>query len=809
MKKKIFLIIPAIIIPVLLIGFFPFNKIIAWTDEAIKLIQVKDQLFNNGYNVSYLNSLADIIIWTDNNLNKSIFSKFKDKIFLNKELSYVSSSEGQSVSFINWWWSWTQVWWNFINWMNDYYSEDRIAPKDPTSILPINEPCSVYTMKTKWIRFNNNTNTYSSLWSFNTDLVKSDLTQFERPWNTVSWFLHLNIFISNKDIIWVPTGMEITEANNVKWFMLSNVCNYEVWWNWCKNWNNYLKIPVWPATFINWAWTINWANLRWIEMYSSIWPSKNTWSEYIIVEDISFSDIDTPNDIVKVSNFNWIESMSWLADIQTLPYNCKTFSTTDTNPMFVSYFENGENNILWWYTIVEVRAKNDNSVVNRLYLWDSKKWDSYVTPAKNKSYTYWIYSQQDRSNLYNPAYWWNLNLVDWITTTSYNPLSMWEYVVYMQNINRFWFRSSNIPVWFLTIIPPENWITFGYTSVVNPANSVTYNVVSDWVDINFDKNIRVNVNNPWNYDYQLVLQNWTVTTKENSYFIIDSLPNWVNIINAYIKDIAWNILEIKKLEITVDTTAPIVHNVWINSSYVWVENTDKTLAMVQYFWAYHVNDNIFWVGNKKVPFIAEISDNLSVNNITIQYSTSENWVYSNVEDMVINWNEFKFNVNTSFVTSDMPINLYFRAVDKSWNISLSQKVNYFSNRSALPPVITSNNWNDFITNTEDVTLLFNLENDISKFLINDKIYTWYQPYSDTFSVKLPLKLWDNNFSFKVIDMLWNLSNASDINIYKNPTPKNWVEWTDETINFKWWVTTNSINLQRVTPDWSPAEVFSR
>jgi len=42
----------------------------------------------------------------------------------------------------------------------------------------------------------------------------------------------------------------------------------------------------------------------------------------------------------------------------------------------------------------------------------------------------------------------------------------------------------------------------------------------------------------------------------------------VNIINAYIKDVAGNILEIKKLEIIVDTVAPIIHSIDVDSSYV-------------------------------------------------------------------------------------------------------------------------------------------------------------------------------------------------------------------------------------------------
>jgi len=77
----------------------------------------------------------------------------------------------------------------------------------------------------------------------------------------------------------------------------------------------------------------------------------------------------------------------------------------------------------------------------------------------------------------------------------------------------------------------------------------------------------------------------------------------------------------------------------------------------------------------------------------IQYATTLNGTYSSVDDVVRNGNVFQFNVNTTFITTDMSVDLFFRVLDSSANISTSQKVNYYSNRSAQPPVITTNNGN--------------------------------------------------------------------------------------------------------------------
>jgi hypothetical protein len=94
------------------------------------------------------------------------------------------------------------------------------------------------------------------------------------------------------------------------------------------------------------------------------------------------------------------------------------------------------------------------------------------------------------------------------------------------------------------------------------------------------------------------------------------------------------------------------------------------------------------------------------------------------------------------------------------------------------------------------------------------LYWWYnltdfEPFSTTFSPTIPLQLGEKNYIFSVIDMMGNRSADSLINILKNPSPKDWIYWTDKTLQLEWWVTTDKINLQRVTWDWTAWEIFSR
>ena len=76
------------------------------------------------------------------------------------------------------------------------------------------------------------------------------------------------------------------------------------------------------------------------------------------------------------------------------------FNSIDPNPLFVSFYENGNSAIDGGFTIVEIRNKSTGDHVNKFFIGNSKKGDVNIKPASNKSYTYGIYGQQDRSNLF-------------------------------------------------------------------------------------------------------------------------------------------------------------------------------------------------------------------------------------------------------------------------------------------------------------------------------------------------------------------------------------------------------------------------
>lgn len=497
---------------------------------------------------------------------------------------------------------------------------------------------------------------------------------------------------------------------------------------------------------------------------------------------------------------------------KTITYSdCETFITTDNQPLFISFFENGNEYQWWGFTIVEIRNKLDDSMVSRFFIWSSKKWDLSVNYVVHKSYTYWVVQSQDRSSLYIPNKSWNINL-DWITTTAYDTLTQWDYSIYFQNINKYWLKSDKILAWYLAITPPI-WALadFDFIDITDTNSWIITNIVWWLVSINFKKDWRIRINNPWSYDYDILSTLWWVNKSWNE-FTVDEFREGDNIFNIQIKDQAWNILDNKPLIVTVDTIAPTIQLLSLDTNYLNKHTTDWAISMINYLSRYHVNDNIDFSGVgwwNKVPFVISISDNVSLDWVTTQYALTESGSYNNVLDFVgTNW-LYTFKIDTSFIIDDNEVVLFIRSIDKFWNISKPRSIWFNINRIANPPIVITNWWADLITNNDNIDIKLELDEDIVKVLYWWLNLTNYEPFSTTFSPTLSLQLWEKNYIFNTIDMLGNRSSDIDLSILKNPTPKEWVYWQDETLQFEGWVTTNKINLQRVTSDWSAWEIFSR
>jgi len=651
------ILIWTIIFSMILISFLWVIKVLWGTYEALKMIDYKDKLSEQWIQANYLNSISDIIVGNLNNEYLEIINKYKEDINIDLENTYFTQnfykSEGitfnnsipnNSITFVNSNWDAISKK-EEINIWNDYYAWNELAPKNPTSILPIHKPC-------------------------------------ERVTNQ---------------------GLPISYTN------------------------------------------------------------------------------------------------------------CETFITTDNQPLFISYFENGNEYQWWGFTIVEVRNKVDESLVSRFFMWWSKKWNMALSHVLNKSYTYWILQTQDRSNLYIPGASWNLNL-NWIFTTSYDTLNNWDYTVYFQNINKFGLKSDKIKAWFLTIIPTEDWLqNLHFIDITNLNTLISKNIIWSYVSINYKKNVKIRINNPGHYVYDILSTiNWI--TKNWDEFIIDELIEWDNIFNLQIKDQAGNILDNMPLIVTVDTIPPTIHTLSLDHNFLNKPTTDWWIALIRYFNQDYVNDNIdfSWIdGWFKTPFSILMSDNVSLSGTIIQYSITASWSYNNVIDY--NWIEglYKFNVDTSFINNDWKISLYFRAIDQFGNISSPKILVFNINREATAPKIITNNSNDIVTINTSINIKLELDEDIVKVLYDGYNLGNYEPFSNTYDTILPLQLWEKKYIFNVIDMMWNKSFDSYITIIKNPTPREGINWQDETIHFEWGVTTNQLNLQRVTWDWSAGEVFSR
>lgn len=541
------------------------------------------------------------------------------------------------------------------------------------------------------------------------------------------------------------------------------------------------------------------------------WDPLDAKSEVVIWTDYYAANELAPKNPTSVLPIHRSCDRTVEADLSISYSNCETFITTDNQPLFVSYFENGNEYQWWGFTIAEIRNKSDDSLASRFFMWDSKVWDNSLDFVLHKSYTYWVVQTQDRSNLYIPWASGNLNL-DWITTTSIDTLANWEYSVYFQNINKFGLKSDKILAWYLHVVPPI-WALqdFDFIDITDMNSMITTNIVGWFVSINYKEDARIRINNPGNYEYDILSVIPWITKSWNE-FTVDELFEWDNIFNIQIKDEAGNILDNKPLVITVDTLPPVIRQVTLDHSYINQPTTDWAIAMITYLWVDHVNDNIdfSWVnGLYKTPFAITMTDNVSLSWVTTQYSLTASWAYNNVIDFV--WTDwaYTFNVDTSFISPDWEATLHFRSIDQFGNISKPKAVIFNINRHAGAPNIITNDWNDIVTNNANIDIKLELDEDIVKVLYDGYNLSDYEPFSTTYTPTLPLQLGEKNYIFNAIDMLWNTSLDWTLNVLKNPSPKEWVYWQDKSIQFEWWVTTNKINLQRVTEDWSAWEVFSR
>lgn len=492
--------------------------------------------------------------------------------------------------------------------------------------------------------------------------------------------------------------------------------------------------------------------------------------------------------------------------------NCNTFVTSDTSPLFVSYFENWNPTQWGWFTITEIRDRDTDALVNRFFLWGSQWNDFTLDPVLHQSYTFWILQEQNRDNLYIPNWGGNINL-NGITTTWYDNLNAWVYSVYFQNINRFGLRSDKILAWYLEVIPADEDVNnFQLLTVNQQGESDLRNIVNWLVEVNYNTNAVVTVANPDNLDYNIIPFYSTNINVSWNTFQIDYLQQGQNVFNVEILNSAGNVLDNRTLIISVDTIAPFITSVQLDQSFIDQPTTDSAISMINYLGVTHVNDNLLinWVnGNELMPFTMRVTDNLSLSWATVSYSLDQNWVYSNAQDIIEITNGLWFNVDGSFIPNDGEVVMYFRVTDARWNESDPIALLYNINRDATAPILLTNNGNTLITSQPNIELSFELSSDTTRVLFDGLNLTTYLPLSTLFRAEVPLGLGNRNYIFNSTDILGNVSDDTVVNIIKNPTPLEWVYGTDTTIKFEWWVTTDQINLQRVTEDGTPGEIFWR
>lgn len=486
---------------------------------------------------------------------------------------------------------------------------------------------------------------------------------------------------------------------------------------------------------------------------------------------------------------------------------------------FISYFQDWNWSQEGWYTIFRI-TDNWGTFVNRMFIWQAKAGATYQIPAKTKTYTYWFYQTQNKSNLFLSG--GNLNMtptwITWIVTSA--SLPVWTYKVYIQNINKFWLKSDELLGGTLNIIPSSVW-----GSVVKVWTATDYRNYTDyvvdptkfWFSDSANMNIVVNLWWAAKVEYvnnSVVDSNAWAVDWANWKFSGIQLLEWTNYITINFKDSSDKIINTVPLVINVDTKAPTVYDLSINEAdYIWKKTIDNQINMLKYNGITHINDKLSKDLAENlvdtIPVYMEYLDN-NLKNVNIYYWSSEWSVTSLVGTYT--WSGYvngkkwvKFNIPGTG-NADTLDRKYFSIEDGFWNKSVAKALDYELNRTVNTPIVITNWGSDFSIRDATIDLKLWVDKDVNRIDLNWKIY----PTSWNTEITLYWILlieWENVFNIKAYDILDNASAVKSFKIIRNPALPEWLAGSDSQLKINGNVNAQDINFNRVTPDGSAGEVI--
>ena len=381
----------------------------------------------------------------------------------------------------------------------------------------------------------------------------------------------------------------------------------------------------------------------------------------------------------------------------------------------------------------------------------------------------------------------NKNIINIYDDFNFNNLNLNKNQIIYNNIEEYTF--------YYEIIENSN-IEFNDKYLYKHEIELNYIIIFDYIDIDLNSNIYLIELNIIDKRYNLVFENLefnsniNITIEKDIIYLFDIFSNLNNELNIPISLISfnnilpnsyyYNIIESNiyfnnNYEYTHNITIDIIIDNYNNNSNINLSIIDKRYNLLRQKIKNYLNDHDMIVINnnnyenynikEKINQLNLLSNNIILDNINIEYETSDNYTIKEDKiEFIKNKNISNINIKIKFDDDEIFENISFINIDIINRLLLLSDISILINNSNITNNINLYDINIYNYNYDDIELIYDYSNIIINIINNNKIqfnfsifyiYDYFNfdlTFKDKFDERFTLNL---SFNDKRYDLLFN------------------------------------------------------
>ena len=381
----------------------------------------------------------------------------------------------------------------------------------------------------------------------------------------------------------------------------------------------------------------------------------------------------------------------------------------------------------------------------------------------------------------------NKNIINIFNDFNFNNLNLNKNQIIYNNIEEYTF--------YYEIIENSN-IEFNDKYLYKHEIELNYIIIFDYIDIDLNSNIYLIELNIIDKRYNLVFENLefnsniNITIEKDIIYLFDIFSNLNNELNIPISLISfnnilpnsyyYNIIESNiyfnnNYEYTHNITIDIIIDNYNNNSNINLSIIDKRYNLLRQKIKNYLNDHDMIVINnnnyenynikEKINQLNLLSNNIILDNINIEYETSDNYTIKEDKiEFIKNKNISNINIKIKFDDDEIFENISFINIDIINRLLLLSDISILINNSNITNNINLYDINIYNYNYDDIELIYDYSNIIINIINNNKIqfnfsifyiYDYFNfdlTFKDKFDERFTLNL---SFNDKRYDLLFN------------------------------------------------------